>query len=66
MASSVVIIGKRLCPQEAGTRVGLAAYLRRPCDLWRGPLYYADHHGDFIILIDTHPGMSVIWGAEGA
>ena len=38
----------------------------RTRDLWRGPLYYADHHGDFIVLIDSHPGMSVVWGAEGA
>jgi hypothetical protein len=34
--------------------------------LWRGPLYYADHHGDLIILVDAHLGMGVVWGAEGA
>ena len=32
----------------------------------RGPLYDADHHGDLIILVDAHLGMSVVWGAEGA
>jgi hypothetical protein len=40
--------------------------LRRTCSLWRGPLYDADHHGDFIVVIDAHPGMSVVWGAPGA
>ena len=36
------------------------------CGLWRGPLYYADHHRDFIVAIDAHPGVSVVWGASGA
>jgi len=29
-------------------------------------LYYADHHGYLIILVDAHLGMGVVWGAEGA
>jgi hypothetical protein len=29
-------------------------------------LYYADQHGDLIILVDAHLGMGVVWGAEGA
>ncbi len=28
--------------------------------------YYADHHGDLIVVIDAYPGMGVVWGAEGA
>ena len=40
--------------------------LRRSCGFWRAPLYYADHHGDFIVVIDADPGMGVAWSAEGA
>jgi hypothetical protein len=40
--------------------------LRRTRDLRRGPLHYADHHGDLIVVIDADPGMGVVWSAEGA
>src|SRR6516164_3516617 len=40
--------------------------LSRTGDLWRGPFYHADHHGDFIVVIDADPGMGVVRGAEGA
>jgi hypothetical protein len=31
-----------------------------------GPLHDADHHGDFIVVIDADLGMGIAWGAEGA
>ena len=34
--------------------------------MWCRPLHYADHHRDFIVVIDADPGMGVVWGAEGA
>ena len=40
--------------------------LSRTGDLWRGPFYHADHHGDFIVVIDADPGMGVVRGAERA
>ena len=40
--------------------------LSRTGDLWRGPFYHADHHGDFIVVIDADPGMGVVRSAEGA
>ena len=51
-----------------GRHVGPARSLdlSRTCGLWRGPFYYADHHGDFIVVIDADPGMGVVRGAEGA
>ena len=35
--------------------------LRRSPGLCRGPLHYADHHGDLIVLVDSDPGMGVVW-----
>src|SRR6516162_11467069 len=52
--------------RPAGTRKRARAGLRRSRELWRGPLHYADHHGDFIVVIDADLGMGVIWGTEGA
>ena len=40
--------------------------LRRSRGLCRGPLHYADHHGDLIVLVDSDPGMGIVWGTEGA
>ncbi len=40
--------------------------LRRSRALCRGPLHYADHHGDLIVLVDSDPGMGIVWGTEGA
>src|SRR5271165_1018204 len=40
--------------------------LRRSRGLCRGPLHYADHHGDLIVLVDSDLGMGVVWGTEGA
>ena len=31
----------------------------------RGPLHDADHHGDFVVVIDTELGVGIVWGAEG-
>jgi len=31
----------------------------------RGPLHYADHHGDFIVVLDADLGVGVAWGTEG-
>ena len=58
---------KRFYPLGAEVRIGPArSALRRACGLWRAPLYDADHDGDFIVVVDAHSGMSVVWGALGA
>src|SRR5882724_7748142 len=54
------------CPGPGPRRPRARADLRRAGGLQRGPPHYADHHGDFIVLVNADPGMGVVWGAEGA
>jgi hypothetical protein len=64
-------VGQLLGPlvRDPGQRRGrprARADLRRTGGLQRWPPHYADHHGDFIVLVNAYPGMGVVWGAEGA
>ena len=48
--------------KNAGDRAGAYDGL----GLRRGPLHYAEHQGDFIVVLDADLGVGVTWGSEGA